>query len=374
MTNPFVYGSIVEGEDFADRTAELEELEKSLSKSENVLLCSPPKYGKKSLMINTLNKMRKEGALCIFLNLNKVTSLHRLLGLYIKAVAIETERDRGKALNFCKSVIPNGHADVNIDLDNLIDPGMKTIQGNMIERAAGDVFSLPQKIALKKEKKFVVAINEFQDIEGLDGKNTLESLKRCVQKDDHVSYFFSCKNLNNRSDLKKLYQDHKINKVLELEKISRINFIKFLESKFEKTGYDLEPGVVNEILERTNDYAYNAQFLCHDLWNIKRDEKKIKKKDISTALLLILTKQFPFYASLWSSLTLHQRNVLRAVAKLGGEQVFSRRFADQGGVGSLTSLQTSILLLQKKGILIKIEKRYEFADVFFREWICTEIT
>jgi len=122
-----------------------------------------------------------------------------------------------------------------------------------------------------------------------------------------------------------------------------------------------------------NDYPYNAQFLCHELWELKKEQKDIKNKDVDTTLYEIIKRHSPFYVSTWDNLTTRQRNVLRAIARLGGKQVFSQEFARDGGVGSLSTLQTSIQLLKKKQILTRLDKRYEFTDVFFRKWIRTEI-
>ena len=76
--------------------------------------------------------------------------------------------------------------------------------------------------------------------------------------------------------------------------------------------------------------------------------------------------------SLWDSLTLHQRNVLRAVANFGGEKIFSHEFIDASNIGPGSTLQTSVALLTKKEIVEKNSGIYEITDVFFKEWIKKE--
>jgi len=371
--NPFTYGGVVEGKDFANREKEIKELETYLTQGQNVLLTAPRKYGKTSLIINTLNRLRRKDALCAYINLSKVTSLHRLLGLYLKEVALEAEENKEKALVLFKSLLPKTHAQMEIDFDDLMDPGLKNVDQNGIRKAAKEVFELPQKVAQKKDKAFVMAFSEFQEIEELDGERILRTFKSCVKRNNKVSYFFSRINTDDLSELKKLKKDFHIDRVLELEKISRSQLASYLTDKFTKTGYSLEKGVMDKVLSEANNYPYNAQFLCHELWELKRDEKEILHQDVDTTLSEIIKRHSPFYVSTWDSLTARQRNVLRAIARLGGEQVFSQEFARAGGVGSLSTLQTSIQLLKKKQILTRSDKRYEFTDVFFKKWISTEI-
>jgi hypothetical protein len=371
--NPFIFGGIVEGEDFVDREEEMEELEMSLSQGKNVILLSPRKYGKTSLVINTLNKMRQKGMLCAYINLIKVTSFHRLMSLYLKAITQEAEHDRERAVGLIKSLLPKAHQEVNIDLADLIDLRIKNVEENGFREAVQEVFDFPQKVALKKNKKVVVAFNEFQEIEKFDGGSTLKPFKSCVKKNHKVSYFFSRTNLDNVSALDNLREEYNIDKVIELKKIPRIKLASCLAEKFEQTGFRLEQGVLDKVLQEVSDCPYNAQFLCHELWEKKQEEKEIRKRDVDTTLHKIVKRHYPFYMSLWDNLTSRQRNVLRAVARFGGEQIFSKKFAGNDGVGSMSSLQTSVQLLQKKNILTKLEKEYEFTDVFFKEWIKVEI-
>jgi hypothetical protein len=49
MDNPFKFGSVVTGSDFADRRRELAELARELGGGQHLFLLSPRRYGKTSL-------------------------------------------------------------------------------------------------------------------------------------------------------------------------------------------------------------------------------------------------------------------------------------------------------------------------------------
>jgi len=102
------------------------------------------------------------------------------------------------------------------------------------------------------------------------------------------------------------------------------------------------------------------------------EKKYMEKTDVDEALKRILLEQNPYYLSMWDSLTLHQRSVLKSIAYFGGEKIFSQEFIQTSNLGSTSSLQTSLNLLMKKELVGKINGNYEISDVFFKEWIKRE--
>ncbi|KAF5430937.1 hypothetical protein C5S39_06750, partial [Candidatus Methanophagaceae archaeon] len=61
MKNPFRYGEVVTGDDFADRETELKELTRDLKAGQTIFLISPRRYGKTSLIMNVLDTLQNEG-------------------------------------------------------------------------------------------------------------------------------------------------------------------------------------------------------------------------------------------------------------------------------------------------------------------------
>ena len=87
MENPFAYGKVARGESFADRKAEIKELMGDIASSQNVILFSPRRYGKTSLILEVLDRVREQGLLAIYLDLFKTTSEEGFIAAYAKEVA-----------------------------------------------------------------------------------------------------------------------------------------------------------------------------------------------------------------------------------------------------------------------------------------------
>ena len=61
MANPFEYSDPVLGDSFADRKAELQTLASRMLTGQNVVVISPRRYGKTSLILNAQGRVRRRG-------------------------------------------------------------------------------------------------------------------------------------------------------------------------------------------------------------------------------------------------------------------------------------------------------------------------
>jgi len=87
VENPFIYGKVAYGESFADREAEVEELIADIASGQNVIIFSPRRYGKTSLILEVLDRVKEEGFLAVYLDLFKVTSKEAFIAAYAKEMA-----------------------------------------------------------------------------------------------------------------------------------------------------------------------------------------------------------------------------------------------------------------------------------------------
>jgi len=78
MENPFRYGEIVSGSFFTDRESELAELVADALSGQNVVIISPRRYGKSSLVLNARERLVAEGALVSYVDLLRVSTLKEL--------------------------------------------------------------------------------------------------------------------------------------------------------------------------------------------------------------------------------------------------------------------------------------------------------
>jgi AAA+ ATPase superfamily predicted ATPase len=335
-------------------------------------MISPRRYGKSSLIINILKKLENNNIHTIYIDFYKATSLNGLLELYSREIALALENKIEKAMHFIKEIIPALRPKITVNGEGKATLGIEYINTERdVIKLLNEVYDLPQRLAERKNKNFVIAFDEFQEIVNFNGGSIEKAMRASFQHHNNVGYLFAGSRKHLISDMvhDRKRPFYKIGKVINLGKIPADKFKKFLAGKFKKTGFRIESGVVDIILELTENYPYNAQFLCHELWDMKLNEKEIGIADVEIGLDNILTEETPFFANMWEELPLHQRNVLQAIAVFGGEKIFSKEYIAENNIGPGSTLQTSIKLLLKKEIIDKINKAYGINDVFFKEWI-----
>ena len=375
MENPFVYGKVVRGKYFADREAEIAELINDIASGQNVIVFSPRRYGKTSLILEVLDRVKAEGLLTFYLDLFKVTSQETFIAAYAKEVA---RLHGGRIQNMLKKirdllprlvpkVVMRGEK-VDVEVEFEFDPSAD--KASLLD----DLFEAVATVSLGQGKKAVAVFDEFQEITSWDAKGQIERQMRThFQMHENVSYIFMG---SKRHLMQELFRNknrpfYRFGKHFPLEKIPEDEFAKFIQTRFEETGFQTGPDVIREILQAADDHPYYTQLLCHILWDRNQQEKIITKESITAALQEVFMREAHAFQGLWDMLTLKARQLLVALAKEEGTQVqlFSSDFLRKHNLGSASSVQRAITRLLEEEVLEKTDGGYQFTDVFFKRWL-----
>jgi hypothetical protein len=376
MNNPFVFGEIVSDEAFCDREEEHAALVRDLSDSQKLFLISSRRYGKTSLLKKVLKTLEGSGIIPVYVDLYRASSIQSFLGLYCGAIAQAAESTLDKAVRFVRDVLPRLRPRLTIDSDGAPSIGIEPIVDKKdLLHALDEAYEFPSVVAKRKKKRVAVVFDEFQEIINFNGESIEKVMRSHIQEHRMVGYVFSGSKKHILEDMT-LREDrafYKIGKIIYLQKIERRHFAPFLKERFENYGFSIDGGVIDHILDVANDIPYNAQFLCHELWDRFRDANKFSSSDANHVFSIILDEQSPFFIQQWDTLSLNQRAALKTIVDYSDINVFSQEFLIKSGIGSLPTLQTSLKLLVKKGVIEKHNGSYVIGDVFFREWIRKKI-
>ena len=375
MENPFVYGKVVRGKYFADREAEIAELKNDIASSQNVIVFSPRRYGKTSLILEVLDRVKDEGLLTCYIDLFKVTSQETFIAAYAREVArlqggrIQTmlKKIRDLLPRLVPKVVMKGEK-VDLEVEFEFDP--RADKGPLFD----DLFEAVATMSLQTGKKAVVVFDEFQEITGWDVKGQIERQMRThFQMHESVSYIFMG---SKRHLMQELFRNknrpfYRFGRHFPLGKIPKDEFAVFIQRHFEEMGYQTDPDAIREILHVADDHPYYTQLLCHILWDRKRQEKVIAKEDIYLAVQEVFMREAHAFHDIWDMLPLKSRQLLVALAKEDSPQVrpFSSGFLQKHNLGSASSVQRAITRLLEEEVLEKTNGGYQFTDVFFKRWL-----
>ena len=370
MPNPFKYGVVVSGNDFADRENELKELTGKLKENVRIFLVAPRRYGKTSLIKNALVKIEKQGLLTAYVDLYWATSSKEFLERYISSLLRGSKSITRRALSIVRDFLPRLRPRLSFDQDGRVELTLDISRHPPVE-AADEVFNLAERIAKAQGKRFVVVLDEFQEILKLDGEELERQIRAAVQHHLNTSYLFAGSKSHMLIDMvsdrtRPFYQ---MGTLMTLDKISEDEFRPFIESKFIKSGKNICPSALNRILKESDNVPHYVQLLSFNLWDHFQRVSYIEEAHVEEALGITLRGQEPAYLTLWEGLTNHQRKTAKAVAALKGRLLTAKDTILNFDLESASNVAKSLKSLASKGVLRREEDAYVFEDVFFGRWV-----
>jgi hypothetical protein len=376
MQNPFVYGEVVPGEAFVDREAELDRLVSDLAAGQKVFLISPRRYGKSSLVRQALGALSRRGALTVEATVSAYSSYVSFLEGYARALAALESRWQ-RAREWLQTAITSTRPEIRLEQE-ATGPGRFAVAFPLVRterdvtRLANELFALPGRIAAERKRAVVVALDEFQAIEGFNGGSVEHALRAAAQHQRQVGYVFAG---SEPSLMEKMIGPrrpfYKAGPVMRLEKIPAAVFAEFIEARFAASGIRAEAGLGAAIVDLAGNLPYDVQRLAHETWDDVRGagSRRATLDGLHTTLGRLLAEQETMFEAVWQRLTLAQRAVLRASVLQGGRELLSADTRTRYRLGGPSSIQASLAALVKQDLLLKEGPRYVVVDSLLREWV-----
>ena len=376
MQNPFVYGEIVPDEAFVDREVELDRLIIDLAGGQKVFLISPRRYGKSSLVRQALAALSRQGALTVEVTVASYSSYLAFLEGYAGALAaLDTKWDRTRqwfmdAIRSTRPELRYEPKDTGLGRFSVAFPLARTDRD--VARLANEVFALPGQLAEARKRAVVVALDEFQAVNGFNGGSVENALRAAAQQQRRVGYVFAGSEPSLMEQMIGPRRPfYKAGPVMRLDKIPGDVFAAWIDKRFAKSGIKAEEGLGAAIVDLAGNLPYDVQRLAHETWDDVRASglKRAGLDHLHATLSRLLSEQETVFEALWQRLTLAQRGVLRAVVLQGGRELLSADTRARHRLGGPSSIQAGLAALQKQDLVMKEGGRHVVIDSLFREWV-----
>ncbi len=268
---------------FCNRQEERLQLKRSIEKGEHTVIVAPRRYGKTSLVHQSLHELKVD---CSLIDLFCVVSAQSICDKIVKGVSVLINKllpFSTKTLKLLESCFQ--HVNVSIKASAVeLNVNFSHQQVGPVEQIIDALTGL-EKIAQQRKKRVVVFIDEFQDLLKADSSEEIQAAIRTVaQCSEYVCFIFSG---SSRNMLRKIFEDrnqplymlcHKI----QLEKISAEDFTKHLQKLAQKQWHEkLSPEILDLIFMSTECHPYYVNLLCDKLWDLS---KPPTEKDILKAM------------------------------------------------------------------------------------------
>ena len=236
MEIPFVYGKIAEGQDFTDREDDGKKLLDNFHGLVNTVIISPRRWGKTSLVSRVLGKIRdeKDYLLCKIDIFNCRTEA-QFFQSYANAILSASYTKIDEFLHAVKTYLSSFGPKISLsDIGAQFELGVG-IDFRDNTYSYDEILDLPQKIAEERGVKFIVCIDEFQNVSSYhDSIGFQRKLRSHWQNHSQVGYCIFGSKRHMLLDIFSNYQMpfYKFGDIMFLDKISKENWIKYITNRF----------------------------------------------------------------------------------------------------------------------------------------------
>lgn len=357
-TNPFKFGTVVDGSYFTNREEEIAKISSFIKGENHLILISPRRFGKTSLIRKVVNE---SGRKYIFIDMQVVLSPEDFASQLLKRVyrLYPVQKIKGfiKTFRLIPVVTLNP---VTGETEISFRPGSGELT------PLEDVLNLIEKLSVGK-KKIIVVMDEFQEIfrisSGLD-----RFLRSVMQNHKNLNYVFmgSSESMIREIFEKKGSPFYRFGSLMVLGKISADKFKKFLNDRF-KGVTNRNKELSEAILEITEAHPYYTQQLSFTVWELLVFSG-YSPGIVEKAAGEIMRSHDNDYERLWNTLNRTDMIVLTGMAS-SSISPLSGEFLKLFSPGPVSTVFSTLQRLAQKGLLIKDEAGYKIDDPFLSRWI-----
>jgi hypothetical protein len=366
INNPFSFGVIVEGESFCNRETETARLVKYCENSQNVMIYSPRRYGKTSLL-NRVFKTLDVGHPDIkkfHIDLYGILTEKQFISNVFRSFS-QVESKTEKLIDFSKNIFRAVKLNFSFD-PNTGSPTMTpSFQPNDTDLVLEEAMKVPETYS--KNNKAVVLFDEFQEVQNFKDPTFEKRLRKIIQKHRNICYVFmgSQKHILTRmfnDPNSAFYQsaDH-----YPLKKIKTTHYLKWIKGLYAKYGKKSpsDSMIKDVIVLCENHPMYMQQFFYH-LW----DENHVTQETLKAVESRVISQNQDEFLVLWENLTINQRKTLQLIILSQGKNIYYADVISQTGLQNPAQVKTALEFLIRKDIVIK-NGRYQVQNILFKKWI-----
>lgn len=372
MRNPFVLGVLPPEAPFCDREPKLEGLARHVRNRGHVVLFSPRRYGKTSLVKRLHARLPEEDFLPIYVDLFGVTRVEEVarriaksvyLALHEKESPLEKARRYLKVISTFRPVLRPGPGGGDVGVT--IEPVGEGLAGmNLLDKTMEDL----GRFAADSRQTVHLALDEFQEITELK-ESGIEGLLRSHIQEQRASYFFigsrrrlllGMFNLKSRPFYQSAF-------LVELGPLPQDALVDYLALQFQSGGKRCPAAVAAKIATLVSRYPYYAQKVAYVAFDLTA---KTATEDIARqAYESVLQQEAMFFQANLQNLSLKQIQLLKALAVDPGASVFSHEFLNRHGF-SVSTVQRVLARMTDLDLVEKDqEKTCHLVDPLFAEWL-----
>lgn len=364
----FIYGVAVEGDNFTDRIKETNRLKSDFENGQNVVLISPRRIGKTSLVKKVQSLIDTDSTIVVYMDIydcrNEYEFYNRLASSVLKQASGRTELILQNIKDFLVRLSPtiSFGSDPNNEFSFSLGITPK-------EYSAEEILQLPEQIAKKINKHIVICIDEFQQIgEFSDSLSIQKKMRGAWQLQNNVSYclFGSKKHMLSTMFQNKKMPFYQFGDIIFLQTIPTEDWLPFIKRKFNEKNIQISDEMIRKICSSVNNQSSYVQQLS---WNVMLNaEKEVTEETVEIAINDMLSQNSLLFLRQIEGLTSFQMNFIKAVAKGIRSDFTSQNILKTYNLGTKSNIVRIKNVLIQKELIDTTDEGVIISDPIFKVW------
>ena len=366
----FVFGVPVTDYNFTGREEESRRLLADFNGGINVILMSPRRIGKTSLVKHVLEKVDKGNILVVYMDIFGCKTEYEIYNKFAEAVLEQTANKSDKWLEEAKDFLYRLPPKISFSPDPTSEFGI-SLGITPKTHTPEQILSLPQKIAERKGKHILVCIDEFQQVGELANSKQVQARMRGVwQLQQSVSYclFGSKHHLMGSIFLNRSMPFFQFGDLINLQKIPQNTWVKYIVKHFEEGNRTISDTLANKICEFVDCYSSYVQQLSWIIYSQTPENSNVSDKQVAEGCNDLLAVNDALFMQQIEPLSEYQMNFIRAIASNVHTDFTLEKVRTEYHLGSYSNITRLTSALLKLDIIEKRRDGIFLTDPVFEKW------
>ena len=369
MERAFIYGMSVEGENFTDRVKETKRLKLDFENGINVILISPRRMGKSSIVRKVKSEITDPTIKVVFMDIYDCRSEYDFYNRFASVVMKETATKTEQVIDHIKRFLIRLTPKIAFSPEPLSELSISlgiTPENYQPE----EILQLPELIAKEQGIHLIICIDEFQQIGEFTNSLTVQKRLRGIwQHQRHVSY---CLFGSKRHLMTKLFQNRKMpfyqfGEMMFLDKIPTSDWVTFICSRFKKQGKHISEELAERICETVENHSSYVQQLA---WNVLAEtDKETTKQDFVNGVKALIAQCSGLFEEQIKGLSSYQLNFIRAICKGVHTDFGSKAVLEEYNLGTKSNISRIKTALLARELIDVTSDGVFLEDPVFKLWM-----
>lgn len=361
--NPFVTIGYYGPEYFCDRKAETRKLISAIENDSNVTLIAPRRYGKTGLIDNVFNQISKDWK-TVYLDIYSTRNLSEFAKMFATAVTsagdTTVEKAAKSVAQFFKSCRPTMTPQ---------EDGMPKFSFDLAPSQAEPTLREAFEYLKSRERRMVIAIDEFQQILEYPEAGTEALLRSLIQEVPWVRFIFSGSrhHIMGEMFLTAKHPFYNSTDILSLNTIDRTEYAKFAGGFFVASGQQFDENVFNSLYDAFDGITWYVQRVLKGVWN--NGEGLVDPGQYELVVDELVEDRASTFADLLASQNEVAKKLLLAIAREGiVTEPTSAQFLSKYSLCA-SSVRSAMEDLVSRDVVYCAETGYVVYERLFGKWL-----